>query len=227
MTTKYLELFIRLFYPAACETCHKPLRLEERTLCAGCHANLLALVWPTGEALVDGPFEYLDQAWAVFAYDSPLKELLHSVKYHRKDYILNAVLSPASALAQAVTADIVYDAMIPVPIDRRKYMRRHFNQSEVIARLIRPFTSLPVRTGLLKKAHPIPSQTSLNHEERAINVYGAFKAKNTRKIRGRSFLLIDDVFTTGATANEAARTLKDAGAKRVDLFALSRTVIKA
>ncbi len=224
MLRNYKESFIRLFYPAACALCSEMLDLEERILCAGCARTLNDLVWPLDEAWVEERFESLDHVWAVFAYRSPFKELLHDVKYARKDHLLKACRGPALSLAQAITSDHAYDAILPIPIHRLKLIKRHFNQAEVLAELLDPELTPPLARSLLIKRHPIPSQTFLNHEERAINVYGAFKVRRPKKIAGRAFLLIDDVFTTGATADEAARTLKSHGARRVDLLALARTV---
>lgn len=224
MIRYYPEAFIRLFYPALCALCSQMLTLEEQNLCANCAGALDRLAWPLEETWVDESFGSLDNAWAAYAYRSPFKELLHAVKYARKDHLLKTCRGPALSLAQAVTSDHDYDAILPIPIHRLKLVRRHFNQAEVFAELLRPQLTPPVAKSLLVKKHPIPSQTFLNHEERAINVYGAFKIRDPGKITGRSFLLIDDVFTTGATADEAARTLKSLGARRVDLLALARTL---
>lgn len=227
MKSYLVESLVRLFYPSFCEICKKPLSLDERLLCAGCLEDLEALAWPFEDTLLDESFEHLDHVWAIFAYRSPLRELLHSVKYHRKDYLMNAVRQRSVGLAQAITTDLCYDALVPVPIDRRKYMERHFNQAEVLAEFLKSHVRPPLRSKLLEKSRHIPSQTSLNRMEREINIYGAFKLRCFGpRIRGRSFLLIDDVFTTGSTANEAGRVLKEAGAKRVDLLALARTAEK-
>ena len=224
MLRHYKEAFIRLFYPADCAICHQMLTLEEKILCTNCAQNLNDLVWPLEEAWVEERFESLDHVWAVYAYRSPLKELLHGVKYARKDHLLRVCRGPALSLAQAVTSDHGYHAILPIPIHRLKLVKRHFNQAEVLADLLGPGVTPPIARSFLIKKYPIPSQTFLNQEERAINVYGAFKVRDAQKIADRSFLLIDDVFTTGATANEAARTLKSHGARRVDLLALARTV---
>ena len=224
MFRHYREAFIRLFYPAACEVCHANLDLEEKILCQHCAENLDALAWPMEKALVDERFEHLDHVWTVYAYVSPVKELLHGVKYARKDYLLKACQKRAIGLAQAVTSDFWYDAILPIPIDRLKLMKRHFNQAEILATMLEPWLTPPVERSLLIKHRSIPSQTSLSRCERAINVYGAFKLKRPAKVLGGSFLLLDDVLTTGATANEAARLLKLHGAKRVDFLALARTV---
>ena len=219
----YREAFIRLFYPAACEVCHANLDLEEKILCQHCVGDLDALAWPMEDASVDGPFEYLDHAWTVYAYGSPIRELLHGVKYARKDYLLKACQKRAAGLAQAVTSDFWYDAILPIPIDRMKLMKRHFNQAEVLATMLEPWLTPPVERSFLIKHRSIPSQTSLSQCERAINVYGSFRLKHHAKVLGGSFLLLDDVLTTGATANEAARLLKLHGAKRVDFMALAKT----
>ena len=224
MLRHYREAFIRLFYPAACEVCHAPLDLEEKILCQQCTEALDAIVWPMEKALVDERFESLDHVWTIYAYDSPFKDLLRGVKYARKDYLLKACQKRAIGLAQAVTSDFWYDAILPIPIDRLKLIRRHFNQSEVLATMLEPWLTPPVERSLLIKHRSIPSQTSLSQQERAINVYGSFKLRRPAKVRGKSFLLLDDVLTTGATANEAARLLKIHGAKCVDFLALARTV---
>ncbi|MFH0986218.1 MAG: phosphoribosyltransferase family protein [Candidatus Omnitrophota bacterium] len=219
----YKEAFIRLFYPAACEVCRVGLDLEERILCQDCAEKLDSLAWPMEKTLVEGSFEYLDHTWTVYAYASPVRELLHGVKYARKDYFLKAFRDRAIRLAQAVTSDFWYDAILPIPIDRLKLMKRHFNQAEVLANMIAPWLTPPVKRSLLIKRYASPSQTSLSQIERAINVYGSFNLKGAGQIQGRAFLLLDDVLTTGSTANEAARLLKLHGAKRVDFLALART----
>ncbi len=220
----YTEALIRLFYPASCEICHATLDLEENILCQNCASDLNGLAWPMEKTLADGHFEHLDHVWAVYAYASPLKELLHGVKYTGKDYLLKACRQKAIRLAQAVTSDFWYDAILPIPIDRLKLVKRHFNQTEIFAEMIGPWLTPPVKPSFLIKHRPIPSQASLSQHERAINVYGAFKVLRSAKVAGKSFLLLDDVLTTGATANEAARLLKLNGAKRVDFLALARTV---
>lgn len=224
MVSKYAEALLRLFYPAECAICHAMLTLEETTLCGSCSRNLDALALPLEKALVEDRFESLDHAWSAFVYESPLKELLHGVKYAHRDYLLGACRRRVISLAQAVTSNHAYHAILPVPMYGFKIVERHFNQSEVLAKMLDPWVTPPIGTSLLIKKYPIPSQTSLHQHEREINVYGAFKVRDPRKVRGRSFLLVDDVFTTGSTANEAARILKTHGARRVDLFAMARTV---
>lgn len=219
----FKESLIRLLYPAHCEFCGKPLALDENLLCETCEQNLEGLAYPLEKSLVDEQFENLDHAWAVYAYVTPLRELLQAVKYRRKDYLLKTFKNPVAKLATSIASECVYNALIPIPLNRVKRIQRQFNQSQILADLLQPFFKLPIWSNLLKKKYFIPSQTSMTREERVINIYGVFKVSSTKQTEGKSFLLVDDVLTTGATASEAARTLKKAGAKRVDLFALAKT----
>ena len=227
MLRDYLEALIRLFYPAACEVCCATLKLEEKILCQPCTGTLDTRAWPMESVLVDERFEYIDHVWTAYAYESPVRELLHGVKYARKDYLLKVFRERAANLARAVASESWYDAILPIPIDRMKLIQRHFNQAEILAEMLKPSLTPPIKTRFIVKRHTIPSQTSLSREERAINVYGAFKLRRPAKALGKSFLLFDDVLTTGATANEAARLLKKNGARRVDFLALARAASPA
>jgi len=195
------------------------LDLDEKILCRQCSCAMDALAWPLEEALVDERFEFLDHVWTVYAYGSPLRELLHGVKYSRKDYLLNACREtrhrtrPSRHFGLLVT--MPYS---PSRSKRLKLVKRHFNQVEILAEILETYLTPPVEKSFLIKHRPIPSQTALSQHERAINVYGAFKLRRPSRALGRSFLLLDDVLTTGTTANEAARLLKLHGAKRVDFL---------
>ncbi len=155
MFRHYWEAFIRLFYPAACEVCRAPLDLEEKILCRRCAGELDSLAWPMEKALVDERFEHLDHVWTVYAYRSPRsRNCCTASSTHAKDYLLKAFQKRAVGLAQAVTSDFWYDAILPIPIDRLKLMRRHFNQSEVLATMLKPWLTPPVEQIPFDQASP-------------------------------------------------------------------------
>ena len=222
MLHHYLEAMIRHFYPAACEVCRATLKLEEKILCRPCTETLETRAWPMESALVGERFEYLDHVWTAYAYESPVRELLHGVKYARKDYLLKAFGERAVQLAQAVASDTGYDAILPIPLDRMKLIQRHFNQAEIFAEILKPRLTPPVKKKFLLKRHAIPSQTSLSREERAVNVYGAFKLRRPAQAFGKFFLLLDDVLTTGSTLDACAAALLDAGACSVRALTAAR-----
>ncbi len=220
----YQEAFLRLFYPAVCGVCTRLLELREKHLCPTCRAALEQLRFSPAEAIQPERFRNLEQAWALYPYESPLKEIMASVKFLKKRWLVDVFRNDLRDFAAMIRAENDYRAVIPVPLDYGRRLSREFNQSELIARLLQPVLGRPVDTRSLYKRHVTLSQNRLSREERETNLYGAFAVRNPAKIRGGSFLLVDDIITTGATAEEAARTLKKYGAGRIDFFALARTL---
>jgi ComF family protein len=105
--------------------------------------------------------------------------------------------------------------VIPIPLYRKKFLERGFNQSEILAKEIANEFGLTLKSDLLIKIKNTPSQTDLNEKERLSNVKDAFEVKDKKVVKGKIIFLIDDVTTTGATLNEAAKVLKKSGAKEV------------
>ncbi len=114
------------------------------------------------------------------------------------------------------------DLVIPIPLHRRKLKERGFNQAEIIAKFIALYLNLPLVKDNLMRVRFTASQTHLKREERLINVKGAFKVKRRGMLKGKRVLLVDDVYTTGITLNEAAKEIKRAKAE-VYVFTLART----
>ncbi len=112
--------------------------------------------------------------------------------------------------------------LVPVPLHPRREKERGFNQARIMAKELAKIKRLELSEGILQKQKNIPAQTSLEAEERKKNVRGAFKVKRGEEIEGKVLLLIDDVFTTGATLTECARVLREAGAKEVRALTLAQ-----
>jgi ComF family protein len=117
------------------------------------------------------------------------------------------------------------DYLLAVPLHKVKQRQRQFNQAHLLAEGLARTFSKPLMDSLLIKARSTPAQVSLSQRERLKNILGTFKVnlKPLPILKGKTILLIDDVFTTGATANECARLLREAGAKQVDIFTLARS----
>jgi ComF family protein len=109
-------------------------------------------------------------------------------------------------------SDGAISGLIPVPLHPAKCRERGYNQSEYICQGIHAVTGLRVITGLLKRQRYTESQTHLEIEERRKNVAGAFVLDPSAEVSGRTFLIVDDVITTGATMSACAKTLGDHGA---------------
>lgn len=206
-----------------CAPCCAAISLARSPLCPSCG---LCFAGPgtdhrCGRCLRREPYFNRARACALYSADqpSPLIEALHRFKYAR-DVTLAGVLG--GFLAQHAPLTIEHDLVIPVPLHRERLRWRGFNQSVVLARAAARRSRRPVAPTLLEKRRATAPQVGLGEAERRHNIRGAFAVTDTAAVRRRSVLLVDDVMTTGATVNECARTLRRAGARRVDVLVLAR-----
>lgn len=168
-----------------------------------------------------------DRARACALYDvgsdfgSPLATALHRYKY-KPDPALAPVLADFLASRCPYRAD--YDVLVPVPLHLERLRWRGFNQAALLARRLARQWALPLDPFGLTRTRATPPQVGLDETERRRNVAGAFAVPRPERVRRRRILLIDDVYTTGATVNECARVLKRAGARRVDVLVLARVL---
>jgi ComF family protein len=150
-----------------------------------------------------------------FEKEGALQSMVHALKY---DGITDIGVEMGRVLGDKLCDENVgkeYDSVIPVPLHRAKHRERGYNQSESIARGMQEVMDLPLRKDILHRTRFTQSQTELDAAERKVNVDGAFTVRNTLNVQGRSFLLVDDVITTGATIEACAVVLKTHGALRV------------
>ena len=115
------------------------------------------------------------------------------------------------------------DAIVSVPLSKKRIASRGFNQSELVADIISKYYKLPYYKDCLVKVKDIPKQSKLNRLQRITNVYGAFKAVNPALLDGKTVVLIDDIATTGSTMNACAKELKACGVKKVIALSCSIT----
>lgn len=163
---------------------------------------------------------YFDQALAAGLFEGPLREAIHVYKY-RPVRSLGKPL--AEWMAQQVRMAVRLDLAMPVPLHRERLRLRGFNQSLILAHGICEQFSVPLLFDNLERHRSTRPQVELSGRERAENVKNAFGLSRPSEVLDKRILLIDDVFTTGATMNECARVLKDAGAASVTALTLART----
>jgi len=170
------------------------------------------------------------KAAAYGSYDGGLRELIHLLKYEQvrpAAAVLGRMLAEAvSGLDSAWTQNPV--VVVPVPLHARKSRQRGFNQSELIAQHALKLRAgngrLVLRSKILERRRETQSQIGLTRHQRRENLRGSFAVARPEEIAGREVLLVDDVFTTGTTVSECARVLRRAGASKVFVATVARTL---
>lgn len=160
-------------------------------------------------------------ARSLFSHIGPGRTLVHELKYRDGWHVLLDVYT----LGKILNLELTGKVLVPIPLHWRRFWSRGFNQSELIARELAIAYDIPMLR-LIKRVHYTRSQVGLNEEKRALNVAEAFVVdeKVLRKSgisREQVVVLVDDVFTTGATMNAAARQLKKAGFRRIEVLTLA------
>ena len=188
-----------------CATCGLPLRVTDADLCAVC------LAMPPR----------IDRTRAAVAYDEVSRGLALRLKYGRKVAVAKTM---ARYMEPLIEGRGVETLLVPVPLHRGRLWQRGFNQSAIVARELSRRTGLPNNVIALKRVRRTPPLRGLSLQQRRRAVAGAFKVDDRTAFAGRTVVLVDDVLTTGSTANACARELRRAGAARVELVSWARVV---
>ena len=223
--------------PPLCMACREPVDAPGR-LCADCWSGVDFI----DEPLCDScglPFDYdigsgavcpscaaspprFARARAAMRYGETARRLAAGFKYADRCHLAPALASWLMRPGRALLAEA--DLLVPVPLHRWRLLARRFNQSAMLALALSRLCGAPAAPRALVRRRATPPQQGLSRRQRMKNVAGAFVAAPGAGVKGRRVVLIDDVYTTGATANACARALLRAGAARVDVLALARVV---
>jgi ComF family protein len=215
--------------PPVCRLCGADGR-QGRELCRGCEADLPWIRTPCrrcGRPLPEAAGESLcgrclrrpppfDQVIAPLRYQPPVDRLIHAFKF-RGDLPAGRLLAD---LLQQAAADRAPRLLLPVPLHDRRLRERGFNQALELARQLGRQLRMPVASDLLVRSRATPPQHELPAKARRANIRGAFRVNGS--LPAPALAVIDDVLTTGHTAGEIARVLKQAGASRVEVWVVAR-----
>jgi ComF family protein len=240
LTRHAARRLVDLVYPPLCTACGTRVD-EAHSLCAACWRKISFLDGPCC-TLCGLPFEVdpgtdtlcaacfaapraFDCARAIFAYDEASKPLILAFKHGDRLEHAPAFARWLERAGRDLLADT--DLLVPVPLHRWRLWRRRYNQAAVLAARLARLTGKPHAPLLLERRRATPSQGAAGSAKaRRRNVLGAFRvrAEEQARLRNRNVLVVDDVFTTGATVEACARALKRAGAARVHVLSLARVV---
>ena len=187
-----------------CTCCGLPLQATEETSCARCLAR------PPRIARIR----------AAVVYDDLSRGLAIRLKYGRKVAIARTMAHYMAPLVKAEGEPL----LVPVPLHRSRLWLRGFNQSALVARELSRHLKIAADPMLFRRTRRTPPLKGMSPLQRRKTVAGAFRVADKAAVAGRTIVLVDDVFTTGSTAEACARTLKRAGAARIELVSWARVV---
>jgi ComF family protein len=239
-TRRFARGMLDMAFPPLCVSCRSPVT-EPHGLCAQCWRSIMFLDGPCC-ACCGYPFDFdpggdtlcgaclaapppFDRARAAMRYDEKSRDLILALK--RADRL---DLAPTfgkwlahAGREMAAQADII----VPVPLHRLRLWNRRFNQSAILAQEVARYWGIPADPFVIERVRPTPSQGAMpSARARRRNVQGAFRVRPEQRhaVAGKTVVLVDDVFTTGATVSACARALKRAKADKVLVLALARVV---
>lgn len=215
------EFILNLIYPPVCGFCNE---INKEYLCDKCRNKLTSIKLSKIDNYKDVPV-YFDEHFYIFKYEKEIREYILKYKFDEKSYMYESY-------ARILAEDKVfvknfldkYDYVISVPIHKKRFNQRGYNQSELIAKKVGMVCHKQYYDNVLVKTKNIVAQSSLDKLERVRNIKNVFSlGKNAELIKGKNVAIFDDVFTTGATVNECSKELKNAGARFVGIFTIAKS----
>ena len=231
---------VDLLYPRNCHFCRQPLAEQERgVICAACLATVRWVEPPCCSrcalpfvGAVNGAFEcgyckdldlHFSRGVAACLARGIVLASIHEFKYNRQLYFGRHLADWIVSAGRAHVDWSGVDAIVPAPLHPRKRREREFNQAEYLASALEKEFAKPVFARHVRRVRDTLTQTHLDAQERRENLSGAFaEGRRARELKGKRVLLVDDVFTTGATLDACARVLRVAGAADVWVLTVAR-----
>ncbi len=219
--------FLDLIFPDQCPSCYQALKEPCIPICPMCASKLETVGVDEVRRSINtlpqacDPFEHLFVLWQ-FDKAGSIQHIHQGLKYKNRPYHgtwLGELLGRTLLLPTHPTQ--LPDVIIPIPLHRRRFLERGFNQSDMLAAGIAQVTHIPLAKDILERSGYTKTQTGLDREKRFDNVSNAFKVQPSATLQGKHVLLVDDILTTGATLYAASLPLKAAGAALISIAALA------
>lgn len=230
---KVVEAVKDLIFPPRCPVCDNVLKISDKLICMGCYEKLKYVQSPScmkcGKPLKAEEHEYchdcseknhiFERGVALFEYSS-VHESIYRFKYQgRKEYGAFYASQISLHLGKQIE-EMKADALIPVPLHKKKMRIRGYNQAQVLAEEMSKYIGIPTRTDMVERKKWTVPQKELNNSERQKNLKKAFNiVENDVKLD--TIIIVDDIYTTGSTINELAREFKKTGVEKVYFIALA------
>ena len=204
-----------------CSECRKRIRLNTPSFCKKCGASV-DIGLSSCPNCRNGAYAF-DGAYSACIYEGVVKECIHNFKYSSRLRVKHLFWQLMNDFAVNHIELKNIDLIACVPLHRAKFKERTFNQSEILGAGLSKSLGIPLMKNNLVRIRPGEPQIALDRNKRFEDIKGSFKLLRPSAVKERSFLLVDDVFTTGATADACAKVLKKAGADSVTVFTLAKS----
>lgn len=224
---KWISDLIDLIFPRTCLVCGELLSPQEKDICINCLSTLPKIEkihLDEIEKSFWGKVE-IERATSFMYYhkNSPYNNLIHRLKYkNRPDTGERLAFLAAKEIAESGFFDGI-DAIVPLPLSKRKMRQRGYNQCDYIAKGLSRATGIPVIKNAVKRLKSNETQTHKSRDERWQNVEGIFALSDATLLEGKHILLIDDILTTGATLASCAKSIQEGCQCKISIFTLAYT----
>ena len=207
-----------MLFPPVCGICGK---LDKNSLCNKCKIRLKKNALCKIENYKDTS-SYFDEHIYLFQYTGEIRDTILKYKFNEKSYIYRTFLEFIKNNEKICAQIKKYDIIIPVPVSRKRFKQRGYNQSSLIARNLARMLNIDYKDNVLVKIKDNKPQSEMGQDKRKSNVKDVYKIKNKEKIYQKKVLILDDIFTTGNTVNECAKVLIENSASNVGIFTMAK-----
>ena len=213
-----VENILKYIYPPKCGICGK---LDKEYLCKRCQKMLEnETIWEIKQNV--NPYIFFQEFISIFKYQGIIREKIIDYKFNEKSYLYKTFVNFLLKNQKVFEKIESYDKIIPVPISSKRKKERGYNQSLLIAREISKKTEIQLQLDCLVKTRNTIEQSKLNKQEREKNAQNVYELKNKEIIKNKKILLLDDIYTTGNTANSCCKILKQAKPKKIGVIVLAK-----
>jgi len=213
-----LEQILNLFYPPMCGICGK---LNQNFLCQKCN-NTLKNQAKFNVENFQKKEKYFKELLYIFKYEGIIRKTILKYKFQEGSYLYKTFVNFILKNQKFFEFIKSYDTIVPVPISKKRYKERGYNQSYLIAKEISKKTKLELQNRCIIKSKNVIEQSKLNKEEREKNIKGVYEIIDKENLQNKRIILVDDIYTTGNTVNECCRILQKAQPKSISVIVIAK-----